>query len=189
MRTAGTVLALAAMLPVMAQAEGLDYTYVEAGFVTADFDTGGFDVDGDGFGINGSFAINEDYFLFAEYSSLGFDFSVDLNQLAVGGGGHFELTPMIDFVGKIAYLDAEVDSGFGSASEDGFGIGVGLRGKFEDTFEWEAGLNYADLGDSDTSLELAGRYYFTETVAGGVGLSVDDDVTAYSLGVRMEFGQ
>jgi hypothetical protein len=178
-----------AMLPVLAQAEGFDYTYVEVGYVSADFDAGGLNVDGDGFGVNGSFAINDDYHLFAEYSSLGFDFSVDLHQLAVGAGVHFELSPTIDFVGTFAYLDAEVDTGFGSVSDNGFGIGAGVRGAVNNTFEWEAGVDYADVDGSSTSFRLDGRYYFTETVAGGAGISFDDDVTIFALGVRVEFGQ
>ncbi len=177
------------LLPVFAQADEYDYTFVEAGYISADFDAVGIDLDGDGFGIKGSFAINDDYHLFAEYSSLGFDFSIDLNRLAVGAGLHFDLSPTIDFVGTIAYLDYEFDSGFGSISEDGYGIGVGLRGAMQSNFEWEAGVDYSDVGGSDISFRLDGRYYFTDTVAVGAGVSVDDDVNIYSIGVRMEFGQ
>lgn len=182
-------IATLALLPVIAQADGFDYTYVEAGYISADFDTAGISVDGDGFGVNGSFAITDDYYLFAGYSSLGFDLGIDLNQLAVGGGMHFELSPTIDFVGTFAYLDAEVDSAFGSVSEDGFGIGAGVRGALDTSFEWEAGIEYADVGGSNTSLGLDGRYYFTDTVAAGVGVTLDDDVTVFAIGVRVEFGQ
>jgi len=178
-----------ALLPVFAQADGFDYTYVEAGYISADFDTAGISVDGDGFGINGSFAITDDYYLFVGYSSLGFDFSIDLNQLAVGAGWHSALSPTIDFVATLAYLDAEVDTGFGSVSEDGFGIGAGVRGALNSKFEWEAGLDYSDVGGSDTSLRLDGRYYFTDTLAAGAGVTVDDDVTIFSIGIRMEFGK
>lgn len=177
-------------LPVVALADGHDYTFVEAGFVNADFDAAGVDVDGDGLGINGSFAISDDYFLYAEYSSLGFDFSIDLNRLAIGGGAHFDLSPTIDFVGTLAYLDYEVDTGvIGSFSEDGYGIGLGLRGTLESKIEWEAGLDYVDVGESDTTFRVDGRYYFTDTFAAGVGAALDDDVNIYSIGFRMEFGQ
>ena len=178
-----------ALIPGFAQAEGFDYTYAEVGYISADFDTAGISVDGDGFGINGSYAITDTYHLFAEYSSLGFDFSIDLNQLAVGAGGHYALSPTMDFVGTLAYLDAEIDSGFGSISEDGFGVGIGVRGALNSSFEWEAGIEYSDLGDSDTSFGLDGRYYFTDSVAAGVGVTFDDDVTVYAIGMRMEFGQ
>lgn len=178
-----------ALLPGFAQAEGFDYTFVEVGYVNAEFDAAGVDVDGDGFGINGSFAIADNYFLFAEYSSLGFDFSVDLNRLALGGGAHYALSPTLDFVGTLSYRDTEVEAGGIAISEDGFGIGAGLRGALGDDFEWEAGIDYSDVGDGDTTIGLDGRYYFTDSVAAGAGISVDDDVTVYALGIRMEFGQ
>ncbi len=180
-----------ALLPVFAQADGFDYTYVEAGYISADLDTGGISVDGDGFGINGSFAITDTYHLFAGYSTLGFDFSIDLNQLAVGAGMHFPLSPTIDFVGTLAYLDAEIEAPlFGATvSEDGFGIGIGVRGRLNSTFEWEAGIDYADVGDSSTSFGLDGRYYFTDTIAAGAGVSFDDDFTIFAVGMRVEFGQ
>jgi len=182
-------LAALILLPGIVQAEEFDYSFVEGGYVNAELDTSGISVDGDGFGINGSFEIAENYFLFAEYSSLGFDFSVDLNQLAVGVGGHWPISSTLDFVGTLSYEDAEVDSGFGSISEDGFGIGVGLRGALARNFQWEAGIDYSDLGDSDISFGVDGRYYFTQSFAIGGGVDIDDDVTVFSLGARFEFGQ
>ncbi len=180
-----------ALLPGFALAEDFDYTYVEVGYISADLDTGGISVDGDGFGINGSFAITDTYHLFAGYSTLGFDFSIDLNQLAVGGGMHFGLSPTIDFVGTLAYLDAEIEVPLlgPTVSEDGFGIGVGVRGALNSSFEWEAGIDYSDVGESGTSFRLDGRYYFTDTIAAGAGVEFDDDATVYAIGMRVEFGQ
>ena len=104
---------------------------------------------------------------------------------------HFELTPTIDFVGTLAYLDAEIEVPLlgGAVSEDGYGIGVGVRGALENNFEWEAGIDYADVGESGTSFGLDGRYYFTDTIAVGAGVEFDDDATVYAIGMRVEFGQ
>jgi len=189
-----------ALLSGFAQAEDFDYTYAEVGFVSAEFEELGVDVDGDGFGISGSFAITDRYHLFAEYSSLSFDglallgTDFDINQLAVGGGMHHSLSPTIDFVGTLAFVDAEFDvtiPGLGSVgiSESGFGIGAGLRGALGSSFEWEAGIDYVDAGGSGTSLGVDGRYYFTDTFAIGGGIDLDDDVTVFAIGVRAEFGQ
>ena len=82
----------------------------------------------------------------------------------------------------------DVDTPFGGAGEDGFGIGIGLRGAFESNIEWEAGVDYADVGSSDTAIRFDGRYYFSETLAAGAGLSFDDDGTTLVLGIRLEFG-
>lgn len=189
-----------ALLSGFAQAEDFDYTYAEVGFVSAEFDELGVGIDGDGFGISGSFAITDRYHVFAEYSSLGFDAlallgtDFDINQLAIGGGMHHSLSPTIDFVGTLAFVDAEFDvtiPGLGSVgiSESGFGIGAGLRGAMGSSFEWEAGIDYVDAGGSGTSLGVNGRYYFTDTFAIGGGIDLDDDVTVFGIGVRVEFGQ
>lgn len=187
MRTSWIYLVIA-LLPA-AQAAEFDYTFAEVGYVDSELDSGGFDVDGDGLGINGSFAVNDRYFLFGGYSSLDFGFSVELNQITVGGGFHSKLSPTMDFVGKLAYLDAEVDTPFGSISEDGLGVGAGLRASVGPAFEWEAGLDYTDVGDSDISVRFDGRYHFTDVIAAGAGLTLDNDVTTFRLGVRMDFGQ
>ena len=189
-----------ALLSGFAQAEDFDYTYAEAGYVSADFDEPGVSIDGDGFGISGSFAITDRYHVFAEYSSLGFDAlallgtDFDINQLAVGVGMHHSLSPTIDFVGTLAFVDAEFEvaiPGLGSVgiSESGFGIGAGLRGAMGSSFEWEAGIDYVDAGGSGTSVGVDGRYYFTDTFAIGGGIDLDDDVTVFAIGVRVEFGQ
>lgn len=183
-------LLLLTLIPVASQAEEFDYSYVELGYANVDLDLGGgLDVDGDGFGINGSFAIGNDVHLFASYSSVDFDFSVEVNQLELGAGMHFELTPTMDMVGTVSYLDAEVDSGLGSFSEDGFGIGLGVRAAAGENIEWEAGLDYADLGSSNTTIRLEGRYSFSSNSAVGIGFAFDDDVTTIIAGVRFEFGE
>ena len=44
---------------VSAGAQGFDYNYFSVGYQRLNLDDGFFDVDGDGFGLNGSFAVNE----------------------------------------------------------------------------------------------------------------------------------
>lgn len=180
---------LIGLLPVAAAAEGFDYTFAEVAYMDTELDTSGVDVDGDGLGIGGSFAVNDRYFVFGSYSSLDFDFSVELNQLIIGGGFHTPLSPTMDFVGKLAFVDAEVDTNFGDVSDDGLGISAGVRARAGDAVEWEAGLDYTDVADSDLSARLDGRYYFTDVFAAGAGVTLDNDVTTFRLGVRIEFGQ
>lgn len=44
------------------------------------------EADGDGFGIVGSFALNDDLHLFGSYDDQSFDFGIDSTSIAVGGG-------------------------------------------------------------------------------------------------------
>ncbi len=176
-----------------AVADDLSYNFVELGYMKAelDDDLAGFDVDGDGFGIRGSFEINEAFFVALNYSALGFDFGVDLDQLSAGVGYHGAMSNGTDFFAVLSYLRAEVSaSGFGSADEDGFGATVGVRGMLTDKVELNGRIGYADLGDGadGTSFGAGALYSFTDAFALGFDIEIDEDVTLYGLGGRFYFG-
>ena len=176
-----------------AMAGGLSYNYVELGYQHAelDGDFAGISVDGDGFGISGSFEVGESWFIAASYDTLGFDFDVDLDQLAVGGGFYMDLSDRADFYAALSYIQAEISApGLGSADEDGYGVAVGVRGMVTDKVELNGSLSYSDLGDGadGTSFGAGALYSFTETFALGVALETDDDVTVYGIGARFYFG-
>ena len=176
------------LLPVAAAADGFDYSYVEAGFISTELDTGPVDVDGDGFGIKGSYALDERYHVVAGYATESFDFDVDSSVLNIGAGLHIGLNQRVDFVGELSYVSAEVDTPFGDADEDGFGVDATLRAQVGRNIEVEGGLSYVNLNNSDTAVHLDGRYYFTPGFAFGGGFTIDDDDTSWRIGVRAEFG-
>ena len=180
-------LAVSVSAPVLAD-DGMSYNFIEGSYIDTEIDDG-LDVDGDGFGLSGSVELGSNYFLTASYSTQDFDFGIDLDQKSIGFGGYMPLSDSIDLVGSLSYVDAEIDSRFGGADDDGFGLGVGLRAQVAPNVELEGGINYVDLDDSgdDTSLALGGRYYFTEAFALGAGVSFGDDVTSWNLGARFEF--
>ena len=167
--------------------DGLSYNYVEASYVDSEIDD--LDIDGDGLALAGSVAIGDTMFLHAGYGTLDFDRGIDLDQKTIGLGAHTSISNNVDLIGTIGYVDAELDTPFGSADDDGYSVGVGLRGKIAEAFELEGGISYVDLDDSgdDTTFNLGGRYYFTESFALGAGIGIGDDVTTWNLGVRLEF--
>jgi hypothetical protein len=183
-----SLLAALTVLPLAAAADGFEYTYVEAGYINSEIEAGAFDVDGDGLGLKGSYALNDTLHAFAGYSTQDLDLGVDTSWLDIGMGGHWALQQNMDFVAELAWVNAEVDTPFGSVDEDGFGLGAGLRFRPRDRVELQGTVNYVDLDGSDTSLALSGRYYLWSTFALGGGLEINDDDTAWSLGVRAEFG-
>ena len=182
-----------ALLATPALAADLSYSFVELGYQRAELDDqlAGFDVDGDGFGISGSFEINENWFVPISYNSLGFDFGVDLDQASAGIGYHTGLSNGSDFFATLNYLRAEVSaSGFGSADEDGYGVTAGIRGMLTDSVELSGSLSYSDLGNGadGTAFGASALYNFSESFALGFNLGIDEDVTIYGLGARFYFG-
>ena len=184
-----SLLALAVLGTSPAMAEGLNYNYIEAAYVDTEIDDNSFDIDGDGIALGGSVELGETMFLTAGYSAQEFDFGIDVDQWSVGIGGHIPISDGIDLIGTLSYIDAEVDTRFGSFDDSGYGLSVGVRARITDNVELEGGINYVDLDDvgDDTTFGVGGRYYFTPEFALGAGFAVGSDASAWSIGVRYEF--
>jgi len=179
---AGLVLAAA---PLAATAEGMSYSYVEADYVDIDLDGG---PSGDGFGLRGSVGFLDNLFAFVDYTDTSISFA-DFETIAVGVGGHYPLGENFDAVGRIGYSEAELSaSGFGSASDDGYLLSLGLRGQVSQ-FELEGNVIYTDYSDGgdETAFEFAGRWNFTDMFSAGLAYRVGDDVNTFFAGVRLSW--
>ena len=189
LRSLGLVSLLALSGPALA--DGLNYNFIEAGYVEFDLDDDIVDVDGDGLGIGGSFEVGESMFVTAGYSTADFDFGIDLDQLSVGLGIHTPIADDIDLVGTISYVSVEASVPGVSADDDGFEATVGIRAMVSEAIELAGGVSYIDLSDSgdDTSFGGSAWYYFSDQFAIGIQAEFGDDVTAYGIGGRLYFGR
>jgi hypothetical protein len=175
-------------LSAASAAQGLNYNYVEAGYGRVDIDSP--DVDGDGFVLGGSFAVSDQFHLFGSYQTADFDFGIDFTQFDLGLGFNTPITDMVDVVATVSYEYVEVDaSGFGSADDNGFGLGVGLRALVSPQVELHGGVEYVDLSDSgsDTALGAGFRFNFNEKFSLGLEGSWGDDISQYALMGRIYF--
>lgn len=162
------------------------YTYLQGGYVDTELDDS--NIDGDGVEVKGSIELNANVFALADYRNQDFDFGIDADRWQLGLGAHTPLNQSIDLVGKVSYVDVDIDSAFGSADGNGFGVGVGLRGRVNPALELEAGIDHTDLdGGDETALVVGGRYYITEALAAGAEYSNGDDTSTWGLNLRYEF--
>jgi hypothetical protein len=173
-----------------AAAAELDYDYAELRWLDTELDAGGFDADGDGFEIGGSLELTEEVHLFGNYQTLDFGGGVDASAFEIGGGYVMPLNNGGDLVGRLSYIDGEIDAGPGNFDDSGFGISAGFRNMFHPQIEGRAFVNYADLDESgsETSFEVAGDYFLNDEIALGASLEFGDDVTTWTLGARWFFG-
>jgi hypothetical protein len=158
----------------------LSYTYAEVRFVDADND-------GDGFRLNGSVELNGPWILVGGFTSLDFDGDVETSLLELGAGYVFNYTADFDLFGTLRIARAEVDTPFGDDDETGFAFSAGTRGMLTRQFEIRGSVNHINLDNSDTYLELAGDYYFTDQLAAGLSLEFAGDTDVFTIGARWFF--
>lgn len=183
--TAGLLLAA---LSISANADNFDYSYFSLGYGMVELDD--VDADGDGFGFDGSLALSNNFHLFADYEMAEFDFGVDSTAWGAGVGYNMPISPMVDFVARVSYEYVEVDApGFGSADENGLGLGFSGRFHASEQLELTAGIDYLDFGDSgdETAIGLGGLYSFSSAFALGLGGNWSDDASAYTVSGRFYF--
>ncbi len=163
-----------------ALAEGPSYSFIQALYQQIDIDDAG---DGDGYGVAGSVAIDDSWFVFAGYSSFDPDDFSDVDQIEVGGGWHSPISSTTDWFVTASYLDVD----YGPGSEDGFGVGVGVRSMFSPSLELYGQVNYEDVFDGDTSVGAGAWYTLSGNLALGAAVEFGDDVTSYGVGIRLYF--
>lgn len=167
-----------------------DYTFVEASYGQTEFDD--FDVDGDAIGVGGSFAVTDSLHLFGGYSTADFDGGVDSNSFQAGVGYRVGLSDAVDVVGSLAYVTSEVEFAGVSVDDNGYGLGLGVRGMATPTLELTGGVSYLDVGDlsdGDTSFGGGFLYHFTDAFALGLSASWGEDTSTYALNGRFSFSE
>jgi hypothetical protein len=202
----------------------LSYTWLELDYSILDVDV--FDDesglvddvdDGNGWGVNGSFAFTPMFFGFAGYSKTDSDVTfsdddtplitssadVEVLELGLGVNVPFQIGSLdTDFVGRAAYVDIDYGSfDFGGSddpdledldddSSDGWKADASLRSQLTPRIEGSIGVGYLDVEGTDTFSAL-GSVLFELTPNWGINLAGDvgDDVSTYVLGVRYSFNR
>lgn len=174
-------------LPALAQAATEPrYTYAEIGYVNVDFDDVG--EDGDGLGIGGSYALHRNVHLVADYADIDLGGRADATTYSLGAGLNFPLRPGLDLVGRLRWIDIDIDTRNRSRNEDGYGLEGGLRTMINPQLELNGFVRYIDLDRRDDMTLLIGALYgVADNLALGADLEFSDDVVALFLKARLYF--
>ncbi len=177
-----------------ALAADISYNYGQLGYqwTTLEDVLPGLDVDGDGFGFGGAFEVGDSGFIQAGYQHTSFDFGITFEQISVGIGYHAALSQRTDFFAALSYVKAEVlVVGGGSASENGYGATIGVRGMVTEKLELDGAISYVDLGNGadGTAFGAAAIYNFTDIFSLALDVGVEEDEISYGLGVRVYIGK
>lgn len=185
-------LTLLAALPFAASAaEGLSYNYVEGGYVATNADG----ADADGWGINGSGALTDNFHVFGGYTFQKTDdetiggvrfAGVDVDQWRVGLGYNHPIAANTDLLARVAYENYEVE---GFDRLDGYSAEVGVRSALMPNLEGYALAGYedGDQFDGDFYGRVGAQVKFNQNwgVTGDVKFADGD--TQYFVGPRLSF--
>jgi Ax21 family sulfation-dependent quorum factor len=185
-------LTLMAALPFAASAaEGLSYNYVEGGYVATNTDIN----DADGWGVNGSGAISDNFHIFGGYTfqkaddqTLGgvrFE-GLDVDQWRAGLGYNHPVAANTDLLARVAYENYKAE---GFDRLDGYSAEVGVRTALAPSFEGYALAGYEDGDEFDG--DFYGRVGAQVKLNQNWGVTGDvkfaDGDTQYFVGPRLTF--
>lgn len=203
-------LAIAAAMPLSAQAADFDYNYFEAGYSQQDSGYG--NSRGNGYTIAGSVGFAENFYVSADYRDTGesyewsggyYNYDYDYKFWNVNFGYHRSLNENNDLIAEVGYGSWEEDYEYfynyttpwfsGHNEDEGARFAIGLRTAIGDKWETVAKLGRQAGGDDYfegyTTAELGVMYKINPTW--GVRLDtkmVNDWETHYTLAVRASFG-
>ena len=170
----------------VALADGPSYSYIQASYVDMDVDFGGGSADGNGFGVAGSVALNDEWHVFADYTSADLESVLDLDLTTIGAGYHRGISDTTSVFAELGY--AKVDLQF-LGDDSGLSAKVGIRSMINNNLEVYGTVGTLDFGDIDWGAEFGGGAWYTVSgnFAVGADIKFADDVTRLGLGARLYF--
>jgi hypothetical protein len=172
-------------------ADEISYSWIRVGWLMADFDAPGDDLDASGVSIDGSVEIRRNMHMFAAYDSLELDdFDVASQQRTFGIGAHFDIAKRISVFGQLGYVDIGADAGFASGDDDGARAIVGIRAMPWSGFELRGGVDHVelDVAGGDTGGFVGADLYLTDQAALTAEFTLRDDSQSLFFGGRIFFG-
>ena len=178
-----------------AYSKNISYDYVQATYSSITDSGLGFDVDGDGFAVSGSFSVTPNIAVGALFGSTSYDdifgVTVDATELNFGLVAHTSVSPGTDIFGSFSVVNAEVElsDGFNTLTDDDTGnaIGAGIRSMISDKVEVNVALARVDIfDDSATDFGLGARFYVDQKISLGVAYVTGDDVDTLLLSARLD---
>lgn len=157
------------------------FNYAGIQFSSQDLDK--YDCKQDGIGLNGSFAINSDFFARGSFSDVSGD-TCGSQSLSVGAGYRAQFRSQSSIYGVLSFEDISPDSGDG---DSGLVLAGGIRGYLTNDLEGKVEVAHHTAFDGDTEIIGGLAYSFDKNFALTGDLSVGADQNTLAVGVRYNF--
>ena len=180
-------------------ADASNYDYVQAAYLSGNNDVAPV-ADFTGFGVEGSFQFYREFYGTVRYADLSDDGDIagvnaSAEQLNIGVGFIFGANSTGSVYGEASYIDVSKSDGAASASDDGYGVGLGVRVNTGPRSEIHIGVSHEEIGSeiSETAVgaELLFDFFPSETdgmeVSGLLGYSSASGGDVFYFGARVSF--
>jgi hypothetical protein len=160
----------------------LEYTYIEANYLTTDSELA--DDTLDGWEITGSLELPLNFFLQGTAQEQSGD--ADITKYRIGAGWHFGFLKRFDAYGIISYESFEIEDSGDDFDDDSAAGELGLRVLITKRIEVNGRGLWSDNGEGDPFFGLGARFYFLESLSAGARFDTDGNDDLISLGLRFE---
>lgn len=174
-----------ALAPLAVLAEGPNYNYAEAGYLSFNLDDG---PTVDGFGAAASYGITPHIHVLATLAEVSKS-PVTATSGGLAIGWNYPIAKGTDFVARAGWEYGRAKlSGFGSDTDNGWSAELGVRSMLSEQFELAGFARHVDIFDGDEQVfTLQGTYFVTRHFGLSGGVSFSDDATGWQAGVRYAF--
>lgn len=184
-----------------ATAQSPNWNKLDVSYLDTDIDVNIGEASFDGFGLNGSVALSDNWMLFGDYKAVSEDAngaSADLDMFSAGAGFYQSVSDNTDMFATASVERLEVSGSGGGISasdgETGFGLGVGVRSMLTSSFELGGKVDYVNIDSEDiVRAQVNAFYYFTDNISLGLGYEMyrpsdaDLDIDTLSASFRYAF--
>jgi len=199
----GLALAALSSTAFATQSNGIGYSYVQLDYVATDPSDRSID-HSDGGALSGSYAINDNFFVFGGYAQSSIRFpqqeSAKTKDWSLGAGFNQAIGSRADWVTQVAYVYSDVENsrtvcGAECATTswndyvDGGFVSTGVLGRVTDELTANAYVGYRDCEHCNGNYfaDFGAVYAFTPVWAAHGGLQLSEAGETYSVGVRASF--
>lgn len=178
-----------------ALAQTPDWTHISLSYLDSSFDAEGNEVDISGFGLNGSFLLQDNWVAVGQYQELSEGAaSIDFTSAGVGYYKRVRANTDVYTTLTVEHLGSSADTAQGniSSGDTGFGLGVGVRSMLHPDVEVGAKADYLNIDEvSLTRLTANAMYHPSTNVGLGLGYEIyrvsDVDLDIDSLMATLRF--
>ena len=173
------------------QAANFSYNNASISYANVDIEIiSGLSIDGDGFDLEGNFAITDNLFIPVRYQSLGFDFGIDATYWAAGIGGHMPINNTMDVFGMAQFGNYEMEVSGTDFDDDILALTVGIRTSLATTAEasvYFTSISFDDDFEDQSGVGAKFNFYVNKTTSIMARAEFLSDTETLGLGVQFDF--